>query len=156
MAQVVQTAFAELGDDAYQPQYPETLTITAPSPEPVPVTVGVSLRQLVDAGLLEAGSGVVASGTPDVVAIVTDDGFLALDGTTYDTPSAAARAVTDEPVNGWGFWLADTPDGQLTLDALRLTVGTPENSSGSDHAGPGAMGRGAIERSLLTADFADG
>lgn len=31
-------------------------------------------------------------------------GALAIDGTSFDSPSAAAVAITGNPVNGWRFW----------------------------------------------------
>lgn len=72
-----------------------------------------------DDGLLEPGATLVAQVYPDVLATVTAEGHLLVDGTAYPAPSAAARAVTDEPVNGWTSWLADTGDWQMSLQALR-------------------------------------
>lgn len=36
-------------------------------------------------------------------------GALVLAGKRYDTPSAAAMAITGSPVNGWTFWECRTP-----------------------------------------------
>jgi hypothetical protein len=50
-----------------------------------------------------------------------DDGALTMNGKRYDSPSAAAIAITDNPVNGWTFWECRLP-GQGTwriLKALR-------------------------------------
>jgi hypothetical protein len=43
-------------------------------------------------------------------------GGIRLHTTIYATPSAAARAVTGKPVDGWAFW--KLPDGAY-LDSLR-------------------------------------
>ncbi|MBK6854405.1 MAG: DUF2924 domain-containing protein [Burkholderiales bacterium] len=40
---------------------------------------------------------------------VVDGGALLLNGTKYDSPSAAAMAVTDSAVNGWVFWECRMP-----------------------------------------------
>jgi hypothetical protein len=38
-----------------------------------------------------------------------DNGALVLNGQPYDTPSAAAMAITGNPVNGWTFWECRLP-----------------------------------------------
>jgi hypothetical protein len=38
-----------------------------------------------------------------------EKGALVLAGKRYDTPSAAAMAITNSPVNGWTFWECRTP-----------------------------------------------
>ena len=45
-------------------------------------------------------------------------GALALSGQRYDTPSAAAVAVTGNPVNGWTFWECRLP-GQANWQTIR-------------------------------------
>jgi site-specific DNA-methyltransferase (adenine-specific) len=53
----------------------------------------------------------------NVSAKVVEDGLQVRGkGRVYNSPSAAARAVTGRPVNGWTFWRL--PDGEL-LDTLR-------------------------------------
>ena len=49
------------------------------------------------------------------------DGALVLNGTSYNTPSAAAMSITRNPVNGWTFWEFRRPGaGKWTrLTALR-------------------------------------
>ena len=37
------------------------------------------------------------------------DGALLLNGKRYDSPSAAAMAITTSPVNGWVFWEVKVP-----------------------------------------------
>jgi hypothetical protein len=50
-----------------------------------------------------------------------EGGALVLNGKRYDSPSAAAVAVTDNPVNGWTFWECRLPGqgGWKILKALR-------------------------------------
>jgi hypothetical protein len=53
-----------------------------------------------------------------------DGGVLFVDGKTYQTPSAAAVAITGNPVNGWRFWECRLPgktQWQL-IEALRATA----------------------------------
>lgn len=45
-------------------------------------------------------------------------GKIAYADEVYDSPSAA-NAAANTSVNGWAFWLADTPEGQFTLATLR-------------------------------------
>lgn len=48
-------------------------------------------------------------------------GALVLNGRSYESPSAAAMAITNGPVNGWRFWEARLP-GKSTwqiIDSLR-------------------------------------
>jgi hypothetical protein len=48
-------------------------------------------------------------------------GSLVVEGNSYDSPSAAAVAITGNPVNGWRFWecqLPGKPTWQL-IDSLR-------------------------------------
>lgn len=37
------------------------------------------------------------------------DGALVLEGRRYDSPSAAAMAITKSPTNGWTFWEVKVP-----------------------------------------------
>lgn len=49
------------------------------------------------------------------------DGALMLNGNRYDSPSAAAMAITKTPTNGWTFWEVKLP-GQgdwITMKELR-------------------------------------
>lgn len=49
------------------------------------------------------------------------DGALVIDGKSFDSPSAAAVAITSNPVNGWRFWECRLP-GKSTwqlIDSLR-------------------------------------
>ena len=48
-------------------------------------------------------------------------GALALNGTRYDSPSAAAVAITNNAVNGWRFWECRLPgkSGWQVIESLR-------------------------------------
>jgi len=50
-----------------------------------------------------------------------EGGALVINGKRYDTPSAAAVAITENPVNGWTFWECRLPGqaGWKILKALR-------------------------------------
>ena len=122
MSQVARKAFERLADRGYQPAYPEPsapVTSDTLPPELAVANAVAGLRQLVEIGLLDANTTLISACNPDVVATVAADGTIQMDDATYETPSAAARAVSDTAVNGWTFWLADTPDGQRALDVLR-------------------------------------
>jgi len=47
-----------------------------------------------------------------------ENGALVLHGKRFDTPSAAAVSITNNPVNGWTFWEARLP-GRPTWQLLR-------------------------------------
>jgi hypothetical protein len=47
-----------------------------------------------------------------------DNGALVLSGQRYDTPSAAAMAITGSPVNGWTFWECRMP-GQAAWQMIK-------------------------------------
>ena len=50
-----------------------------------------------------------------------EGGALVLNGKRYDTPSAAAVSVTENPVNGWTFWECRLPGqaGWKMIKSLR-------------------------------------
>lgn len=53
-----------------------------------------------------------------------EGGALVLNGKRYDTPSAAAVAITTKPVNGWTFWECRVPGqaGWTIVKALRKSA----------------------------------
>jgi hypothetical protein len=84
---------------------------------------GITLAELVEAGLLEEGSALVsANGAWPASATVVAGGSIEMDGTVYPTPSAAAAAVKDGPANGWAFWAVETAGGRTTLATLRAKL----------------------------------
>ncbi len=53
-------------------------------------------------------------------AFVLADGTIRYNGEIFTSPSLAAVAVTNRPMNGWGFWrFKDTSGEWVKLDALR-------------------------------------
>jgi len=75
------------------------------------------LRDLILHGRLKIGTALTHPGRayPDAHAIVVEGG-IKVRNSVYTTPSAAARAITGRPVDGWGFWRL--PNGER-LDSLR-------------------------------------
>ncbi len=53
-----------------------------------------------------------------------EGGALVVNGKRYDTPSAAAVAITENPVNGWTFWECRLPGqaGWKIIKALRKST----------------------------------
>lgn len=120
MAAVVRDAFAKLGDVAYEPVYPAPTAAAPAGPAATTPSGHHRIIDLVAAGLLPVGTILTPTvDLPDVAATVDADGRVLLDGEAYETPSAAAHAAKGEPADGWTFWLADTPEGQRTLAAVR-------------------------------------
>jgi hypothetical protein len=54
-----------------------------------------------------------------------EGGTLLLSGTRFDSPSAAAMSITQNPVNGWRFWEARLPGqaGWTIIESLRKAGG---------------------------------
>lgn len=77
------------------------------------------LTDLIRTGQLKVGTKLTHSGRlyrdRDVQASVVQGG-IQYESTVYSTPSAAARAITNKPVDGWAFWRL--PSGER-LDSLR-------------------------------------
>ncbi|WP_344417199.1 GmrSD restriction endonuclease domain-containing protein, partial [Streptomyces glomeratus] len=122
MAQVIRDAFLQLENAAYRPVYQVTATVpTQRSTSAVP-SRRVKLSELLDAGLINEGTVLTPAWEDyDQTAVVDDQGRIIIDGQAHDTPSGAANAV-GAGANGWTFWLADTPEGQVPLDALRASL----------------------------------
>lgn len=101
---------------------PATADDTVPDVKPKRSMVyhGIGLRELLEAGLVEAGAKLVSTnGSWPATAWITDASAVEYDGTAYVTPSAAAAAVKNGPANGWDFWAVETADGSTRLSALR-------------------------------------
>jgi hypothetical protein len=81
---------------------------------------GITLKQVMDAGHLAAGSVLSSTnGSHPATAHALAGGRIEFDGQAYDTPSAAAVAVKHGPANGWDFWALETSTGRVTLATLR-------------------------------------
>jgi len=106
---------------------PADLGLRVPDATPSPLTThkpyyGVSLKALVDAGLVEQGAELVGTHSDvDYRATVNAAGqVVTADGTAYDSPSAAAMAVLSrDSWNGWGWWRVSTRDGPRLLSRFR-------------------------------------
>jgi hypothetical protein len=78
------------------------------------------LAQLIDQEILKPGDELAGSGG-DLIAIVTDDYGLAVNGVRHPTPEQAAAAGGVETDDGWQFWQAHTEYGSGSLaDLLEL------------------------------------
>ncbi|EFL35548.1 DUF262 domain-containing protein [Streptomyces viridochromogenes DSM 40736] len=122
MAQVVRDAFGQLESPSYHPVYDvPALVPEQRSTSRVP-SRRIKLSELLDAGLINAGTVLTPSWEEyDHVAAIDDQGRIVLDGQIHDTPSGAANAA-GAGTNGWTFWLADTPEGQVSLADLRAAL----------------------------------
>jgi hypothetical protein len=119
MGAVIRDAFAQLRSSSYAPSYPQPSASTA-----APVVAGAhaeapiltSLADLVAQGLLSAGTVLMPSDpSVDVLATVLENGHLDVEGQVYETPTEAAIASAGSSVDGWHFWLVDSPSGPITL-----------------------------------------
>jgi hypothetical protein len=120
MAAVVRDAFNLLTSPDYRASYPAPSSVPAKNATTKQRYFGISVKQLLDAGLLTEQMQLLPSRDEfDAVARILPDGRIELEGEIYDTPSGAGHAVREAPTNGWDFWVADTPDGPRTLADLR-------------------------------------
>ncbi|MFC7497069.1 MULTISPECIES: hypothetical protein [unclassified Nocardioides] len=83
--------------------------------------VGISVKHIIDAGFLAAGTSLVSANSVwPANGSANADGTITFDGTAYPTPSAAAAAVKGTgAVNGWDFWAIEDAAGRTTLATLR-------------------------------------
>jgi hypothetical protein len=82
---------------------------------------GVTLKNVMDAGYLTAGTPVVSTNAAwPASGVVNADGTLTYNGTLYPKPSAAASAVKNGgAANGWDFWAVEDATGKVSLATLR-------------------------------------
>jgi hypothetical protein len=83
--------------------------------------VRVKVADLVQAGLIRPGQVIFARTQAHlgVQAIVSEDGGIYFEDQRYETPSAAAKAVTKtQSEAGWWFWLVDMESGE-SLSSVR-------------------------------------
>jgi hypothetical protein len=80
----------------------------------------VSIKDLIDAGLLQPRQELQFGNHSDVRAKVTPHGNIVFKGVEYASPSAAAGHVNNTSINGWSAWRLNTKDaGWSTLSDLR-------------------------------------
>jgi hypothetical protein len=84
----------------------------------------VELADVLGAGLIEEGATLYARGRRSAgrTATVLPDGALDVDGIRYESPSGAARGVSGQVINGWGFWLVDPKSKRSLRDLWREYV----------------------------------
>lgn len=83
---------------------------------------GVSLKDLLDAGMLVPGQALVGTrnGVTCSATVMTDGQIELEDGRREESPSTAgAAALATKACNGWYFWQADTSRGLLRLTRIR-------------------------------------
>lgn len=65
----------------------------------------ITLKMIVQAGLMEPETIIYSSTKPPVAAKVNSDGSITVPlNRTYPSPSGAAKAITNSSINGWKFW----------------------------------------------------
>jgi hypothetical protein len=80
----------------------------------------LSIKDLMDAGLLKAGQQLRFRRRNDTQAQITSQGKILFRGVEYKTPSGAAKAVDDTTLNGWIIWQLKSEDkGWVTLARIR-------------------------------------
>lgn len=122
IASVVRKAFDRVSQSDYSASYPPVVGLADDDgvKNDAESTVSVSIADLMGAGLLPAGTILYpASESVDAVAEIDEDGQIVLDDVPFATPSSAAKAAGGTTVNGWTFWLVDTPAGQRRLNSIR-------------------------------------
>lgn len=74
---------------------------------PLPATGGITLKDLLAAGLLKAGDELtIKLRGKDVTAALLANGKMRYQNQTYDGPLACATAVRGETCDGWYCWKA--------------------------------------------------
>jgi len=101
----------------------------------------VTLRDLVDAGLLPAGTKLVLAGAGKrevARAELTAAGEIAWDGRTYRSPSdeAFCRLLGRSAMNGWTHWHAELPEGRVPIAVVRARLAADEDAG--NHGSPRA------------------
>jgi hypothetical protein len=102
--------------------YVGTPTVALAKPPKPRESYDATLKSLVDAGLIAAGTPMVSTNTRwPAKGIIHADGTLEHDGKRYTNPSPAATAACNGiQANGWTMWAVEMPDGTMkTLAAFR-------------------------------------
>jgi hypothetical protein len=96
---------------------------------------GISVRDLVEAGLLHAGETLVlATSTKDMAtARLSPNGEIIWEGRAYASPSdrAFAALMGRQSLNGWTSWFVERPTGRLSLAEIRSLLQPSGNISES-------------------------
>ena len=117
MARVIHEGYKRLTDPNYQPDLSPFET------ESTPTAPAISLEDLVRLGQLPPGTLLRSvEGQTDVVAVITEDGQIELNDVRYSTPLAAAQVDGAEEVDGWSYWIASLPSGNISLEEVRAAA----------------------------------
>lgn len=109
-----------LGHDTTTSADEETIDTDAPTPPGTKVFHGVSLSDLLEAGLLTGDEKLLSTiSTVNATAQLQPDGRIEYGGHFYLTPSGAAIAARGSSANGWSMWAVETPNGLVRLASLR-------------------------------------
>jgi hypothetical protein len=83
----------------------------------------ITLKMLIDMGLIKPGTILYSSSKPMVTGEINDDGSITLDLNNqtliFQSPSGAARAIRKSSVNGWTFWKIFIENEYKDLSILR-------------------------------------
>lgn len=74
---------------------------------PLPLTGGVTLKDLLDAGLLKAGNELtIGLHGKDVTATLLSNGKIMYQHQIYEGPLACVTVIRGHPCDGWSCWRA--------------------------------------------------
>jgi len=113
------------------PVPPGHRSIVTRHPSKIHHRVGVS--DLVNAGLIDVGALLHArrKAFAGRTATVLADGRLEVDGTVFQTPSGAAKAIVGHDINGWRFFVIDPLSrkrlSEVMQDYIEQTSAAPED-----------------------------
>lgn len=79
----------------------------------------ITVRDLVDSGLLRPGQELVLGVRGRATATVTKQGTILYQGVEYQSPTMAANAASGTNLNGWKAWRLQLGDGVVELNNLR-------------------------------------
>lgn len=103
-------------------------------PEAPPTTSNVDVAQLVNSGWIDAGTELVPRSQKyeNRSAFVSQDGRLFVDGTSFQTPSAAAYFIRGSNSNGWTFWMIKDTEESLHDRRTDYVVSLGEEDTSTD------------------------
>jgi modification methylase len=88
----------------------------------------VPFSALIERGMIVPGA-LLCDAKRKVKALVRADGAIALGATVGSIHRIGALAQGLDACNGWTFWHVETPDGLLSIDALRAEVRAQQNDN---------------------------